>query len=196
VTMDAPAETIGAEQMEGQALDSLPDRWRRILQRYAAGEDFRAAAKAEGCSHEYSKVLKTRMLKNPEAVKFLESIRSEARTVAVYGVVEAMKEAKDDHDIAVEKGQMVAAVRATELRMRLSGLLIDKVQIEAPPNLRLALDAAEARVLTILKAPSQACVQLDQAADQPNGGAHWELTIPGSPAKVQAGADAERGSMR
>jgi succinate dehydrogenase/fumarate reductase flavoprotein subunit len=89
-----------------------------------------------------------RTLTNPLAIQYLSAIRAETRAIVAYDVGSAMQEAMDDHKFAVEKGNAMAAVKATELRAKLSGLLIDRVEI-ATVDLTGALQRAEQRVLSI-----------------------------------------------
>jgi phage terminase small subunit len=169
----------GAEQMEDT--EPLTHKQALYVQHLASGMDSRQAARAAGFSESFSRVAAYRLGKIPAVVKTLEEIRKKGCELAAYGLSEAMKEAKDDHDLAVTKGQMIAAVRATELRMKLSGLLIDKVQIEAPVDLRGAMEAAKMRVLNILASPSQACLgPVDDNTNTVIGGAHWEPRIAGT----------------
>lgn len=160
----------------------LPDRWRRILQRHARGEDFRPATQAEGCSASYAAVIRTRMMKNPEATKFLESIRSDARREAVYGVVEAMAQAQKGIDLAERHKNPMAFIKGCELRAKLSGLLIDRVEV-ATVDLKGSLEQARTRVIDALNiTPRQSCVELGPATDQAvNGAAYRGLGEQGNP---------------
>ena len=86
-----------------------------------------------------------RTLTNPLAIQYLSSLRAESRAIAAYDVAMAMQEAKEARDFAYEKGNAMAVVKATELRAKLSGLLIDRVEI-ATVDLTGALSRAEQRV--------------------------------------------------
>lgn len=129
--------------------DYMPDRWRRIVQRIVRGEEWRAAAKAEGCSASYAAVLRTRMMKNHAVRSALESIQREARTVAVYGVVEAMAQTQKGIDLAEKNGNAMAYIKGCELRSKLSGLLVDRIVVESV-DLRGALEEARTRVFTMI----------------------------------------------
>lgn len=126
--------------------DHIPDRQQRILQRVASGEDWRAAARAEGCSASYSRVIRTRMMKNPAVAQAIAKVRTEGRKLAAYDLAQAMKEADDAAKFAKLHKNPMANVKAVELRSRLSGLLVDKVEVVSV-DLTKALAAAEARVL-------------------------------------------------
>jgi phosphatidylserine/phosphatidylglycerophosphate/cardiolipin synthase-like enzyme len=129
--------------------DHLPDRWRRIIQRVARGEDWVPAAKAEGCSLSYARVIRTRMMKSPAVVRELEAIRRDARREAVYGVVEAMAQAQKGIDLAERHKNPMAFIKGCELRAKLSGLLIDRVEV-AVVDLKNSLEQAKTLVLTAI----------------------------------------------
>ena len=166
-----------------QDIDHLPDRQQRIIQRVASGQGWREAARAEGCKDSYARVIRTRMQKNPAVAKAIESIRAEGRKIAVYGLVEAMQEAEDAASFAKLHKNPMANVKACELRAKLSGLLIDRVEV-VEVDLTGALARAHARVLTIgaigptaLPVPSR-------------GPIDWLPHIPGNPvADTQAGGE-------
>lgn len=99
-----------------------------------------------------------RCLTNPLAIQYLSGIRAESRAIAAYDVSVAMAEALEDHRFAVQKGNAMAAVKATELRAKLSGLLIDRVEI-ATVDLTGALAKAEARVFNIPQAEPTSTAQ-------------------------------------
>lgn len=93
-----------------------------------------------------------RTLTNPLAIQYLSSLRSESRAIAAYDIACAMQEAKEARDFALANKNPMAVVKATELRAKLSGLLIDRVEI-ATVDLTGALARAEQRVLTTTPQP-------------------------------------------
>jgi phosphatidylserine/phosphatidylglycerophosphate/cardiolipin synthase-like enzyme len=154
--------------------DHLPDRWRRIIQRVARGEDWVPAARAEGCSPSYARVIHTRMMKHPVVVRELDAIRRDARREAVYGVVEAMAQAQKGIDLAERHKNPMAFIKGCELRAKLSGLLIDRVEV-AVVDLRGSLEAAKTRVLSVIDiAPLSSEGVLA-------GSVRWAPRIPGAP---------------
>jgi hypothetical protein len=86
--------------------------------------------------------------KNPAVEKAIASIAAEGRKIAVYGLVEAMQEANDAAAFARLNKNSMALVKATELRAKLSGLLIDRVEL-AVVDIGAAIVRAEARVTQI-----------------------------------------------
>ena len=125
--------------------EQLTDKHRRIVQRVAAGEDWRVAAKAEGCTDSYSRVIGHRLRKNPVVVKMLEAIRAEGRKMAAYDLTRAMAEAAEVIEFAKLHKHPTAYFFAVRHRAHLSGLLIDKIQLETTVDLKGALLEARTR---------------------------------------------------
>lgn len=157
----------------------LNDRQRKFVEAIARGLSAQDAARSANYSPGYVRKA-SRLLKQPMIAKELELIRAKARDLAAYDVSVAMAEALDDHRFAVQKGNPMAAVKATELRSRLAGLLIDRVEI-ATVDLTSALAKAEARVLSITDAP---LVTSKKPID-------WRPHIPGSRIADREGGPAD-----
>jgi hypothetical protein len=124
----------------------LTDKERGYVGNIARGMPSRAAAKAAGYSDSYSRVAAHRLGRKSAVSEAIASIRSEGRAKLVYTVVEAMKEADEAADFAISKGNAMALVKARELRAKLSGLLVDRVEV-AYVDLAGSLARAEVRVL-------------------------------------------------
>jgi len=82
----------------------------------------------------------------------IEKIRAQGRTLAAYDLAVAMQEALDVIEFAKQHKNAMAYFKGVELRSRLSGLLIDKVEV-VTVDLVAALQLAEQRVLKQLPAP-------------------------------------------
>jgi hypothetical protein len=155
--------------------DHLLDRWRRIIQRVARGEDWMPAARAQGCSSSYARVIRTLMMKNSAAARYLASIQAEARSVAVYGVVEAMAQAQKGIDLAEKHHNPMAFIKGCELRAKLSGLLIDRTEVMVV-DLKGSLEQAKSRVLTVINGAPKPSEGLTDA----------RVTVPGPAVGVSA----------
>lgn len=116
------------------------------------GMDSRAAAKAAGFSPSYSAVAAYRLKTKPAVAEALAEIRQEGREQAVFGIVQAMAEADSAAQFARLHKNPMAFVKAVELRAKLSGLLIEKIEVFSA-DLRGALDAAKLRVVNALALP-------------------------------------------
>jgi hypothetical protein len=163
--------------------DHLPDRWRRIIQRLARGEDWVPAARAEGYNPSYARVIRTRMMKNPAVVRELEAIRRDARRGAVYGVVEAMAQAQKGIDLAERHKNPTAFIKGCELRAKLSGLLIDRVEV-VTVDLKGTLEAARHQVFDITLHPlstGAVAAGLDLLTDSVLSGAYRGPGVKGNP---------------
>lgn len=166
--------------------NDLTDKQRAYVQHVAAGMDSRAAARSAGYSESFSKVAAHRLGKKPAVSKAIESIRAEGRTMAVYGLVEAMKEADDAAAFARQHKNPMALVKATELRAKLSGLLVDRVEV-VEVDLRGALDRAQVRVINATQLSGPPCDASPTAAPLPNGATRWKPRIAGDPEDPEAG---------
>ena len=152
---------------ESSVIDDLAPKTRRLtgkqirfVELLASGVEQKLAAEQAGLKNRSSQY---RTLTNPLAIQYLSTIRAESRAIAAYDVSIAMAEALADHKFAVEKGNAMAAVKATELRAKLSGLLIDRVEI-ATVDLTGALTRAEARIPQHIDVPPQTPVSTPHAA--------------------------------
>ena len=125
--------------------EALTDRQRRIIQRVAAGADWRAAAKAEGCTDSYARVIGHRLRKKPVMVKMLEAIQSKGREIAAYDLAKAMQEAAEVIEFAKRHKHPTAYFFAVRHRAHLSGLLVDRIQVETVVDLKGALIEARTR---------------------------------------------------
>jgi phage terminase small subunit len=119
------------------------DRQRRFIEAVARGIPAQEAARSVGYSPAYSRKA-SRLLKVPVIAQAIAAIREQGRTIAAYGLVEAMKEAESAATFARVNKNSMALVKASELRAKLSGLLIDRVEI-AYVDLTGALAAARSR---------------------------------------------------
>ena len=166
--------------------DALTDKQRRYVENIAKGMPSREAALAAGYSPSFSRVAAHRLGKKSEVSKAIESIQAEGRKVAVYDLATAMKEANEVCNFAKRHKNAMAFCKATELRAKLSGLLIDRVEI-ATVDLTSALAKAEARVAN----PPPPTIPAHQSTyyDAPQG-IDWRPRIPGTPVANPA-ADGE-----
>jgi hypothetical protein len=130
--------------------DHLTDKQRKYVEHLAAGMDSRTAAKGAGYSDSYSRVAASRLAKKPEIAKAIEVIRKKGCEMAAYDLAAAMKEAESAATFARLHRNPMALVKATELRAKLSGLLIDRLEVVPPVDLKGALFEARTRVITIV----------------------------------------------
>ncbi len=135
--------------------DDLTDKQRAYVQHVASGMASRQAALAAGYSESFSRVAAHRLGKIPSVVRAKASIQAEGRKLAVYDLAKAMEEAKEVIEFAKLHKHPTAYFFAVRHRAHLSGLLVDKIQLEATVDLKGALIEARGRVFTIMTVASK-----------------------------------------
>jgi hypothetical protein len=149
---------------------TLNDRQRKFVEAIARGESAQDAARSAGYSPGYIRKA-SRLLKQPLIAKEVAEIREQGRTLAAYDLAAAMKEAEAVCAFAKQHKNAMAYCKATELRAKLSGLLIDKVEV-VTVDLKGALLDARTRVFgpfDITPKPSAALADMRPTAIQGNG---------------------------
>ncbi len=159
--------------------DTLTDKQRHFVENISCGMPSRAAALAAGYSASFSKVAGHRFRRRPAVVAAVEAIREQGRTLAAYDLAAAMREANDAATFARANKNSMALVKAVELLARLSGLLIDRLELVPPVDMKKALAEAERRVIQV-NPPSGGGVSL-AAPGTVNGTVCWAASIAGTP---------------
>lgn len=155
--------------MEDQ--EHLTDKQRRYAELLASGMPSRSAARSAGYSKSFSRVAAHRLGSKPAVAKAIEAIRTEGRTLAAYDLAAAMAQAQEGINFAKANGNAMAFIKDCELRAKLSGLLVDRVEV-VTVDLRGALEAAEARVINVTPLLSNGALA---------GSVRWALRITGDP---------------
>lgn len=125
--------------------ERLTDKQERYAQYLAAGMESQAAAKKAGYSDSFAKVAAFRMKHKPSVAKAIDAIRDEGRKLAVYDLAKAMDEAAEVIEFAKQHRHPTAYFFAVRHRAHLSGLLVDKIQLETTVELKGALIEARTR---------------------------------------------------
>jgi hypothetical protein len=152
----------------------LNERQRKFVEGVATGLSVQQAAKQAAFSASYARKA-SRLLKNPSVRQTIEAIQGEARTVAAYSLLEAVRELDKAIAFGYAKGNPMSIAKLLEAKGRLFGLYVDRYQ-EVPLDLCGALEAARGRVVNITP-PRQPC---EDGLAVP-GGARWLTPIPGNP---------------
>lgn len=71
------------------------------------------------------------LMRDPYVVEALEKARKRSQEVCDYNATQAMKEANDAIEFAISTENANAYVKAVELRAKLQGLLVEKVDLRA-----------------------------------------------------------------
>src|SRR5215213_9843649 len=109
----------------------LSPRQRAYVKHRAQGVSPTQAAKAAGFSPSYADKAGSTLETLPPIMAMLSEIREEVKRVAVYDLVAAMQEAKEAAEFARTHRNPMALVKATELRAKLSGLLVEQIHVKA-----------------------------------------------------------------
>lgn len=115
------------------------------VQGLAKGLPSKQAALAAGYTESYAAVAGKRLGKLPQVQAALQSLRAEVVTSIAYDLAQALKDCDTAVAFAIERKVPMAVVKAYELKAKLSGLLIDRVEA-VTVNLKGALELARARV--------------------------------------------------
>ncbi|MGN6728233.1 MAG: terminase small subunit [Rhodanobacteraceae bacterium] len=131
---------------------TLTHKQAAFLHHFASGMTAKDAAIAAGYSKDRARSHAYDLVRHPQIRAELDKIAEKAREETAYTIAEAFREAGEAIEHAKEKGNPNAHVRAVELRARLHGLLVDKLEVKAEPvDIAGALAAARARVLPPLE---------------------------------------------
>lgn len=140
--MDPPKQKHARRYVPGRRITPKQQMFADAI---ATGMNYNAAAKQAG----YKSTASAHEAKqHPLVREYLSSIQSRAAALVGHTVVEAMLEAKDGMDFAKETENATAFVKAVELRAKLSGLLIDRVEVFTA-DLKGAIEMAQARVVDV-----------------------------------------------
>lgn len=153
--------------MEPMNTAELTERQRRLVEFVGSGLSVQQAATKAGFSPSYARK-SSRLLNHPGIAQAIAAIRAEGRTLAAYSLAEAMKEAEDAARFARLKGNAMALVKSVELRSRLSGLLIERIET-VTIDLKGSLEAAKNRVVMVNAPPPQLCANPGPATDPGRG---------------------------
>ena len=118
----------------------------QFLNEYAKTNHIKNAAMSVGYTARSAPQMGLRTLRNPLAQEYLQTLRTNSQAISGYDVATAMAEALDVIHFAKEHRNANAYCKAVELRAKLSGLLIDRVEVFSA-DLKGALLAASKRVI-------------------------------------------------
>ena len=122
---------------------------RRFLDHLTTGLRPSAAAVKAGYSPSFAEKAESRILNRPLVRAEWQKIQTVARERSGYTLEAAMAEAADAAEFAKTHKNPMAYVKAVDLRARISGLMVERIEQVPPINLRQALEDAKARVLNI-----------------------------------------------
>ena len=125
-------------------MDSLTPKQMAFVRGYTSGKSAAEAAREAGYAPHYARRAAQFLLGNPTIRAEVERVQGAVREAADYDLNEAVKEIHSLISFAREKGNPMAAVKGAEVKLRLFGMLTDKLRVEAT-TLNLADVMGEAR---------------------------------------------------
>jgi len=125
--MPEVGETLTKEQTS-VGLERLKPQQQKFLDLYFNGDKTQTAAAREA-GYKNPTVAAVRLLRNPIVQERLEEMRLEARTKYGVTVDKSVRDLKKMRDEAWELGKFGEAIRAEELRLKATGLLVNKSHV-------------------------------------------------------------------
>ena len=125
--MPQAGEDLTKEQREA-GLKKLTPQQQTFLDLYFNGDKTQTAAAREA-GYKNASVSAVKLLRNPIVQERLEEMRLEARTKYGVTVDKSVRDLKKMRDEAWELGKYGEAIRAEELRLKATGLLINKSHV-------------------------------------------------------------------
>ena len=125
--MPKAGEDLSKEQRE-IGLKKLTPQQQTFLDKYFNGDMTQTAA-ARGAGYKNAAVSAVKLLRNPVVQERLEEMRLEARTKYGVTVDKSVRDLKKMRDEAWELGKYGEAIRAEELRLKATGLLVNKSHV-------------------------------------------------------------------
>jgi phage terminase small subunit len=132
----------------------------KFVENYLRHGNGSKAAKQAGYSPSSSAETAKTLLKRPRISELIAKAKKKSEARAAYNYDIAMTEAKDGMDLAKETGNAGAFVNGAKLRAQLSGLLVEKHQVQAGFSVQIAGINDEREV-----EPAQDIAQLIGAVD-------------------------------
>jgi phage terminase small subunit len=125
--MPQAGEDLTKEQREA-GLKKLTPQQQTFLDLYFNGDKTQTAAAREA-GYKNPSVSAVKLLRNPIVQERLEEMRLEARTKYGVTVDKSVRDLKKMRDEAWEMGKYGEAIRAEELRLKATGLLVNKSHV-------------------------------------------------------------------
>jgi len=166
-------------------MNSLPGKQRAFLDAYALCRNGTQAAKSVGYTDRSAPQMAKVILAKPIAQEYLSKIQASSNAIVAYDLATAMTESLEVIAYAKECKNAMAYFKAVEHRAKLSGLLIDRVQV-ATVDIKGALEEARTRTLEVfpsLRLPNYVTTVLNAAPHELEQGG-----VPGGVGAESGGA--------
>lgn len=125
----------------------LTARQSRFVSAYVAGASAAEAARQAGYGPGYSAKAAKYLLHHPSIAATIEEMRMDLQKKTLFDVERAVEECNTMIDFAQSKNNAMAAAKLLELKCKLHGLLVDRLEVKPMVDLHGALHEARARVV-------------------------------------------------
>lgn len=123
--------TVRKKDAHRKANGRFDPRKMRFLEEIVKDGNASAAAIRAGVPKAGAGVTGSYYMRDPYIVQALEKVRANALTKGIYNSEKAMTEANEAIEFAISTDNANAYVKAVELRAKLQGLLVDKIDVRA-----------------------------------------------------------------
>jgi phage terminase small subunit len=118
-------------------------RWARFISEYIKCGSGTAAAKAAGFRESSAARTAKTLLKNPMVMAEIDRLRKEIMAEGKYGLLRAMKEIEDAMEFARMTKNATALANLLQLRAKINGLIIDKMDHRISGNFQLNIEGID-----------------------------------------------------
>lgn len=124
----------------------LTARHRIFIDHYVRGVSAADAARRAGYNHSYAAKAATYLLHHPSIAAAIQEMHMDLTKKTLFDVERAVEECNTMIDFAQSKNNAMAAAKLLELKCKLHGLLIERVEVKPSVDIRDAIAAARSRV--------------------------------------------------
>jgi hypothetical protein len=137
----------------------LTGRRMKFVEAYVQTNSASAAAIAAGYSERHSRGRAYTLLRDPKIVGAIEEIHAAVKEKSKYGLEQAVAQADDLLARALELKQMTAAANLFTTKVKLLGLLTERLLLESP-DLVAAIAAGKARAALLPSKPIHSIIDI------------------------------------
>jgi len=134
----------------------LTSRQQRFVSAYVAGASAAEAARQAGYGPGYSAKAAKYLLPHPSIAAAIQEVQVTLQSKTLFDAEALVKECDELIRFGREKGNPMSCVKALELKAKALGLLTEKIEVSAGPNIVEALAQAKQRAARVVNAPALA----------------------------------------
>lgn len=133
----------------------LTARQARFVNVYLSGKSATEAARQAGYREAYAHKAPQTILKHPSVAVAVRDAQNQLRGKTMFDMEQAVHEADEMIIFARAKGNAMAAAKLLELKCKLHGLLIERIETQPRIDLTDVLNEARIRVLRVINPPGE-----------------------------------------